>query len=64
MKINKPDDCHGCVYYNCYGDYCAQKGLVCRFKSLEDIDEDFIRYFNDALTDYVNDVNKETEETE
>ncbi len=30
----------------------------------EDIDEDFIRYFNDALTDYVKDVNKETEETE
>lgn len=36
-KINKPDDCHGCVYYNCYGDYCTQKGIICKFKSLEDI---------------------------
>ncbi len=35
-KINKPDDCHGCVYYNCYGDYCTRKGLICRFKSLEE----------------------------
>ena len=36
-KINKPDDCHGCVYYNVYGDYCIQKGVICHFKPLEEV---------------------------
>lgn len=36
VKILKPEDCHGCVYYNAYGDYCTRKGLVCKFKSLEE----------------------------
>lgn len=36
-KIHKPDDCHGCVYYNAYGDYCTQKGIICKFKSLESV---------------------------
>lgn len=37
FKSRTSNKCHGCAYYNVYGDYCTQKGLVCRFKSLEDI---------------------------
>ena len=36
MKILKPEDCHGCVYYNVYSDICNRKGLVCKYKSLEE----------------------------
>lgn len=35
-KILRPDDCHGCVYYNAYGDYCNYKGIVCKYKPLEE----------------------------
>lgn len=36
-KILKPSDCHGCVYYNVYSDICTQKGLICKYKSLEEV---------------------------
>lgn len=36
FKLVRPDDCHGCAYYNVYSDYCTRRGLICRFLSLED----------------------------
>ena len=37
LKLNKPHDCHGCIYYNVYSDYCTRKGLICKFLALQDV---------------------------
>lgn len=37
-KINKPEDCHGCVFYNAVYDKCNSRNkLICNYQSLEEV---------------------------